>query len=186
MQGPVGVIDLQAFAQGIQRIALAGIARFSQRQRIDHLTHMAGKARLFDQLQLVVEKAHVKRRIVDDDFVRPLDKVEKLLRHIGKYGLVCQKFGRDAVHRLCPCVNVSLGVEVQVQIMPCGLAIDQFHTADFDDAVAFGHFQPGGFGIEKDLTHDECLGSCRTLQKGDASPHAAAISDCLSGFLWRG
>jgi hypothetical protein len=35
-----------------------------------------------------------------------------------------------------------------------GSAIDQLDTTDFYDAVAALGFQPGGFGIENDLSHD--------------------------------
>ena len=127
--------------------------RFGQSQRIDHLSDVTGKDGKPGQLQLLVQKTSIEGCIVNDDLIGPLYECQELAGNFSKYGLVDQKFGRDAVHRLSTSVNGALRVDVQVQVPAGGLTIDKFHAANFNDAMPLGDFQSSGFGVENDLAH---------------------------------
>ena len=45
------------------------------------------------------------------------------------------------------------GIDVLVVVITSQLAIDQLHTADFNNPVTLGGFQTGGFCIEYNLSH---------------------------------
>ena len=59
----------------------------------------------------------------------------------------------DRVHGLGAGVDIAFGIEVVVEMAAADPPRQQFHTAQFDQAVAAGGFQAGGFGIEHDLAH---------------------------------
>ena len=47
----------------------------------------------------------------------------------------------------CAFFAVAPGVDVQVQLVACGLAVDEFDAADFNDAVAVFDFNACGFCV---------------------------------------
>jgi len=49
--------------------------------------------------------------------------------------------------------HFAFGIEIALERAPCGKVIDQFDTADFDDAMAVGRVEPGSLGIENDFTN---------------------------------
>jgi len=79
--------------------------------------------------------------------------IADLSHDLRKPGLVGHELVGDAVHRHRARVDLTLGVDVEVQVAAGQAAVDHFHAADFDHAVAGGGVQAGGFGIENDLSH---------------------------------
>lgn len=61
-------------------------------------------------------------------------------------------------------VDVSLGVKVDVKAISRQATIDEFHAADFDDAMSFRRVEPRGFGIKYDLSHESCSVLARILR----------------------
>ncbi|MNN47309.1 hypothetical protein D3C81_1617250 [compost metagenome] len=152
VQRAVRVADPQPIAKGVKGVALAGehLPRFAQ--RIDHVADMLAEGRHAQQLEFHVEEAQVELRVVDDQF-GICDEFADLVRDLGKAGLVGEELDRDAVDGDRAFVDVALRVDVEVQVAPRQAAVEQFHAADFDQAVAGGGIQAGGFGIENDLSH---------------------------------
>ena len=54
----------------------------------------------------------------------------------------------------CTVLDFALGVEVLVEVVTTEAPVDQFDAADFDDAVAVGGFQAGGFCVKDDLSYN--------------------------------
>jgi hypothetical protein len=50
-------------------------------------------------------------------------------------------------------VDLAFGIQVPMEFLAGRAAIQDFDATDFDDAVAGGGFQAGGFGVEDDLSH---------------------------------
>jgi hypothetical protein len=103
-------------------------------------------------LEFHIEEAKVERRVVDDQF-GVLHEVADLVGDLGELGLVGQEIEREPVHGDGVLMDVALGVDVEVQVAAGQAAVHQFHAADFDQAVACGVVEAGGFGIENDLSH---------------------------------
>ena len=152
MQRAAGVVHTQPVAQGIERIALAGEHFLGHHQRVGHAGHEFTEGRLADELQFLVQETDVEGRVVDDD-LGILQVGQDFLRHLGELGLVAQEFVADAVHPQRVFVAVALRVEVEVQVVAGELAVEQLHTADFNDAVAAFGGQARGFSVKNDLAH---------------------------------
>ena len=122
-----------------------------------------GLERFFtDTFELFVQKTHVKRGVVDDDF-SVAQVGQNFFGQLCKLGLVAQKLIADAVHLERVFVTVALGVEVKVQVVAGQLAGIQLHTAEFNDAVtAFGR-QACGFGVQNNLAHGRSPDQCSSL-----------------------
>ena len=74
-------------------------------------------------------------------------------RPMPEHGLVAQEVIAQAVHLERLFRHRAFGVDVLV-IGPAGRqVVQQLDRADFDDAVALGRFEAGGFGVKHDLTH---------------------------------
>jgi hypothetical protein len=69
-------------------------------------------------------------------------------------------------------LDVALGVQVLVEMLAAEAPVDQLHAAYFDDAMAFGGFKAGGFGVEDDLSHGWLL-----------FPVSAGVLDLLGNSL---
>ena len=111
-QDAVAVVDVQALAQRIQAVALAGIGLARQSQGIQHRAVVADAAVGRPQpRQLGVEEAQVEGRVVDDEF-RPFDVSEELVGHVGEARLVGQELDADAVHGLGAGVGYKLELEL--------------------------------------------------------------------------
>ena len=61
------------------------------------------------------------------------------------------------MHRFGLRRHVALGIDVDVEGLAGGDMIEEFDRPDLDDAMAGSRFQPGGFGIEDDLSHEAPL-----------------------------
>ena len=57
------------------------------------------------------------------------------------------------MHRLGTGVDVPLGIEVRVEFLAGQPAIDQLHSANFNDSMPTLGFKPCGFGINDNLPH---------------------------------
>ena len=97
MQGARRVVDLVALAQGVQAVALARMQIARHAQRVGDLRAVLGDGLQVHQPQLVVEEAHVERRVVDDQ-LGAADELEELVRHLAKPGLVLQELRAQPVH----------------------------------------------------------------------------------------
>ena len=51
--------------------------------------------------------------------------------------------------------DFTIGLDILVIMILGNTPIDDFNTADFDNAMPLGGLQAGGFGVEYDLTHGD-------------------------------
>ena len=75
-----------------------------------------------------------------------------LRHHLGKARLVLQKRVGDAVHAQRVFMAVTVGVEVQVQVVAAELAVQQLYATQLNHAIAIDRRQAGGFRIQNNLT----------------------------------
>ncbi len=92
MQVTVGVVDFQAFAEGIQTIAFAWIVVTRHFQGISDFVAEGGDRGFAQQFQLGIEKAHVEGGVMDDQF-RTGNEIQKRVGDIGKTRFVGQELG---------------------------------------------------------------------------------------------
>ena len=104
----------------------------------------------------MIEKRQVERRIVNHQLCAA-DVIEELLRDFTKLRLVREKFAGDAMNFQRAFFAVALRVDVAMKMFACRLPVDNFHAANFDDAIAQCGVKAGGFGVENDLAHIKLL-----------------------------
>ena len=152
VQLAVGVRDAVAVAQGVERVALAGMHFLRLHQRIDHAVDLLVHGRQVQALEFRVQEADVERGIVDDQFGAG-DIGAKFIGDFREFRLVAEEFRRQAVDGQRALFRIALGIDVVVKIIPGQHAVVQFDSADLQDAVARTRVQAGGFSIENNLTH---------------------------------
>src|SRR5690606_24257672 len=154
VQFTTGVIDAITFAQGVQAVALAGMAVTGHQQGVEHRAMLGdiSLVRLTDQGELIVDETDVKRGVVDDQ-LRALDEFEELIRHFAETRLAHQKLIGDAVNADRTFIAFAIRLQVNVE-MPAGqTTANQFDATDLDNPVAIGDRHAGGFGVEYNTTH---------------------------------
>ncbi len=100
--------------------------------------------------QLVIKEADIERRVVDDQ-LRALDEFEQVFHDVGELRLVRQHLVGDAVHLHRALVDLAPGIDVLLIAVIARPPVDQLHAADFNDPVALGRFEAGGFSVENYL-----------------------------------
>ena len=55
--------------------------------------------------------------------------------------------------------HVTLGIEIAVEALAGGKAVDEFDAADLDQPMTLGGIEAGGLGVEYDLAHQVALRS---------------------------
>ena len=88
-----------------------------------------------------------------DDQPRVAEEGGELGGHRGEDRLVGEEGGGQAVdpHRLVG--HLALRVDVGVEGAAGRHVVDELDRAELDDAVAAVRVEPGGLGVEHDLTH---------------------------------
>src|SRR5580693_6685700 len=119
-------------------------------QRIDHA--LAGDQRPPSALELGIEEGDVESGIVDDQR-RVAEEGDQVVHDFGKESLVLEELIIEAVNRKRFRRHAALGVEIAVERLARGDAVDELDAADFDHAVPGKRIKAGGFGIEHDLAH---------------------------------
>ena len=152
VQGAVGVRDVVAVTQRIERIALAGMHFLRLHQGVGHQGNMLGKSRKAEPVEFRVEEGKVERRVVDDD-LRAGDVVAQFVGDFREFRLIAEEFGGQAVNRQRTLFRVAFRVDVAMKVIAGQSAVHDLDAADFDDAVAGTRVQACGFGIENDLSH---------------------------------
>src|SRR5690554_309622 len=153
VQFPVAIVYPQAATEFVQTDPGPGILLARQCEGIQNgavVFHTPVLAT--EQFEFVVDKANVESGVMDHQF-RAGNKLHKLIDNLRKYGLVCQEFVTDAVNRQGAFIHFPVWLDILVVITLGDSAIDDFHTADFDDAVPFAGIQTGRFRIQYNLTH---------------------------------
>ena len=105
----------------------------------------------------MIQKCNIERRVVNHQF-RAGDVIQKLLGDLAELRLVGEKFAGDAVHLQRAFFAVAFRIDVAVKMFAGGLAVEDFHRADFDDAIAQRRVEAGSFSIEDDLAHGFLVG----------------------------
>ena len=103
-------------------------------------------------LELVIQKADIEGRIVDDEFGTPY-KSEELVRNTGKKWLVGQKGIAEAMDTLSVGIHFALRIEVIVEAAPGQAPVHHLQTTDLDQAMALRGINSRRFSIENNLSH---------------------------------
>ena len=111
-----------------------------------------GAIGLADQGKLVVEEAHVKRSVMNNQLCA-LDEFEKLIGDFSKTRLAHQEFIGNAVDANGAFVTFTVGLQIHVKMATGQTAPHQLDATDLDHPVAVGDRHTGGFGIEYNTTH---------------------------------
>ena len=82
-----------------------------------------------------IQKTNIEWRVVNNQF-SALDKFQELWPNISDLRLVSQKLGADAMNLLGPLINITLWVDVFMELSTAVAAIHEFHAAYFDDSVS--------------------------------------------------
>ena len=154
MQLTARVVDAIAFAQGIEAVALTRVTGPGHGQGIEDgaVLSQVGAIGLTNQGELVVEKAHVERGVMDDQ-LRALDELEKFIRYFSKARLAHQEFVSDAVDTNGALVTFTIGLQVHMKMAAGQSTAHQLDATDLDHPVAIGDRHTGGFSIEYNTTH---------------------------------
>ena len=181
VQFTMRVVDAIALAQRIETRPLARMQLLGHRHRVGHLAKLGDPLRSSRPLELGVQKADVKRRVVNDDLGTP----EQLDEHVGNLSearLVGQKRRGQSVNLECAGIAVAVGIEVPA-VLADKPAPTQLDAADLDDPVISG-FESCGFGVENDLTSHVQSGFCcvrrrSALQGHESCPRHTGFFDTL-------
>src|SRR5450830_571632 len=176
VQLAVGVGDAVAVAQGVERVALAGVHFFRLHQGIDHAVHLLVDRWQVQALQFGVEEADIKRCVVDDQFGVGNIGAE-FFDDFCKFGFVAEEFGGQSVDGQSALFRIALGIDVVMEVVPGQHAVVQLDRADLQDAVARAWVQAGGFSIENNLTHGRLIRKSkkRRTQYNKAVPFASML-----------
>src|SRR5690606_8542756 len=75
---------------------------------------------------------------------------------LGKYRLVGQEGGADAVNFLGGLINITLRIDVLMVVPSRQTALFNLHATDLDNAVPLSGLKTRGFCIQYDLSHACC------------------------------
>ena len=87
-----------------------------------------------------------------NDDLGVLYELDQVVDDVTELRLVFEKLPVDAVHRERAFVAVALGIDVLMKATLGNSAADDFDRTDLDDAMPILDFEPGGLGIEYDLS----------------------------------
>jgi hypothetical protein len=84
------VVDLVAFAQGVEAVALAGMQFLGHFQRVDHAVAEGFDRHAVEAGEFGVEEADIERGVVDDQ-LGAVDEIQELVNDVGELRLVGQE-----------------------------------------------------------------------------------------------
>ena len=163
MQRAAAIVDAVAPAQRVEAGLGAGKTAARQGQRVDRPGfRQRGDT---EAREFRVEEPHVEVRIVDDQR-RVADEGQEIVGDGGEHRLVGEKIVGQPMHRERLLRHRAFRIDVELPLAVRPVAddvVDQLDTADLDDPVALIGAQPGGLGIQDDLTHGDpfCLAASR-------------------------
>src|SRR5262245_19373481 len=106
-----------------------------ERERVENAAAAADFLRHARQSpELVVQDLDVEVCVVNDE-LGAVDELDELGRDLGELRLRGEKLVLDAVHLERAAIDFALGVDVAVEAVLRGLAIDELDAADLDDPV---------------------------------------------------
>lgn len=88
-----------------------------------------------------------------DHELRTLHKSDELLSNVCKAGLAHKLRTSDAVHGSSGLVDISLGVQIPVELPTRESTADKFDATDLNDPMPLRDLKPRGLGVEDDLSH---------------------------------
>ena len=104
-------------------------------QGVDDRADLVLETRHVQAREFGIEKTDIEGRVVDDD-VGARNIRSQLVGDFAELRLVRQELRGQAMNREGALFRITLGIDVLVKIIAGKLAIDQFHAADLDDAIA--------------------------------------------------
>src|SRR6185437_1232021 len=98
------------------------------------------------------EEADVERRVVNDPF-GTAGELDEARGNVGETRLAGEVVAGHPVDLGRAGVDVSLGVDPDVQIAPGDAPIDNLDCGELDDPMVLAPIESGGLGVEDDLAH---------------------------------
>jgi hypothetical protein len=156
MQLAVRIGDPIAFAQRIERVALAGMQVARDPKGVDDARDMITEPAPRDAGQFGVEERLVERGVVDQDLGTGHEGQQRF-GDLREPGFVAQPIVGDAMHGHRPLIDRPLGIHVEVERAAGAAAVDDLQATDLDDPVSILHRESGGLGIQDDLSQARLL-----------------------------
>ena len=120
----MGVIDPITATQCVKAITLPWVFPSCKLKGVKNLAEIVDQRRFgHQQAELVIQKADVKGGIMDNEF-SPFDKAQEIAGNVLKMRLVGQKLLTEAMDFNRACVNLSLGVEIDVKMISAEFPIE--------------------------------------------------------------
>ena len=129
-----GIVDIVTLTQRIKTVGAERIFTPRQNKCVDNALRIERFILL--ALQFGIQKAEIETRIMSDEF-RVSNELEKLVNDFGEFRLVFQKISRETMHAERGIGHIALGVQITMKGLACRNEIDQFDTANFNDAIPF-------------------------------------------------
>ena len=147
---PGGIIDAKTAAKRVERSRRAGEFLARDQQGIGGAT--GGQLGMARCSQFGIQEFQIKAGIVDNQR-GSFDEGKKIAGDMSKFWFVAQEIIAQTMHRERFRRHGTFRVDILVIGVARGHVIEQFHRADFHNAVTGCGVEPGRFGIQHDFTH---------------------------------
>ena len=122
---------------------------------------------MLHEAELMLQETHVEARVVNHEF-SSVQILQQIIDDLGEPRCDLQIFTADAVNALGPLVDITIRVQKAMKFAPRQSAVNEFDATDFDNAVALGRREAGGFRVEDDLSH---INYCSVHRRRDSQAH---------------
>ena len=124
-----------------------------QRKRINYLQTIILHGLKPDQVKLMVDKTHVKRRVMNKNFGIFYER-QKFSANFLEQRFITQKFLSQPMYSQCTLVAFTPGVEVAMKMTTGQTPITYFNRRYLDNAMSLCRIQAGCFSIKKYVAHN--------------------------------
>ena len=136
----LGIVDAIPATQIVEAVLLAGVPRACECKRVNYPATRGDTSKApVEQRKLVVDEANVEGGVMDHQ-LGTRNEIKKLRGDLGENWLVGQKIVADAVNLERARIDLTLGIDVTMEVPAAQATIEQLHAADFDDAMPGGRF----------------------------------------------
>ena len=102
--------------------------------------------------QLGIQKADIERGVMNQ-YLGVRDKFKQPISNLGKFGLIAKPLTTQTMNGHRAFINVTFRIDIKVQMPATDASIQDFQTADFDDAVPILNRQTGRFSVQHHLAN---------------------------------
>ena len=154
MQSPLGIINIETLAEGIQTVFLPRIFFSGNPQTIDNSAVVRDRSCvIMHKTHFVINKCDVKCSVVYYQ-LNSLYKLQEVRPYAGKTRFIHQKLTGDSVHLECTIINIPLMIDLLKKVSPGTSAIYYFDATYFQYSMSLFCFQSRRLCVKHHLTHN--------------------------------